>query len=164
MPAQPVSDLQDLVGASRETVEAFSVEAGKVEEFARATHNEDPIHRDEAAARAAGYDRIPAPATFLIGKQFPRYQPDDHPEEVPFDLGFDMGQVLHGEQEFRFHRPLFVGDVLTGDTTLTDVYQREGEDGPMTFAVLETTVSDRDGNPIATDRITIIERTFGTED
>src|SRR5207302_1508865 len=37
------------------------------------------------------------------------------------------GLVLHGEQEFEYHRPLVVGDVLDGEGKVTDVYEKESK-------------------------------------
>ena len=39
------------------------------------------------------------------------------------------GLVLHGEQEFTYHRPIVVGDVLIGEGRIVDTV-REGEQGP----------------------------------
>lgn len=40
-------------------------------------------------------------------------------------------------------QPLYVGDVLSGETTLLDVYQKEGRHGgTITFADLETASDD----------------------
>jgi acyl dehydratase len=154
MPTKPMDELEELIGTSLRTVEEFSIEPGKVAEFAGAIHNTDPIHRDEEAARQAGHERIPAPPTFLMVKQFPRHRADPDQEEIPFDLGLDLEQVLHGEQEFEFDRPVYVGDVLSGETTLTDIYRK----GSMTFAVLETEYYAQTGEGVAIDRTTLIER------
>ena len=75
-----------------------------------------------------------------------------------FDLGFRQEYLIHGEQAYEVERPLQVGDVLTGTTTLTDVYQREGSrGGTMTFAVLETEYATRDGEVVMTASSTVIE-------
>lgn len=99
MPTKPLDDIKSQIGTSKVTVEEFSIEAGKVEEFANAIHNDDPVHRDEEVARKEGYERIPVPPTFLMTKQFPRYKPEDATEEIPFDIGFDMARVLHGDRK-----------------------------------------------------------------
>lgn len=149
-----------MVGRSVVTVEDLRIEAGKVEEFARAVHDDNPVHRDEEAAAAAGLFGIVAPLTFTRTAWFPRYRPD-HLEGGPrrgFDLGFDRGRTVHGEQAYEFDRPVVVGDVLTGTTTLTDVYRKEGvRGGSMTFAVLETDFHDESGDRVIGVRQTRIE-------
>lgn len=72
MPAKSLSTLQDMVGESRRTVVNLAVEAGKVEEFARAVKAVNPIHSDEQAAREHGFEAIPAPLTFLRTADFAR--------------------------------------------------------------------------------------------
>ena len=165
MPDKPLDELTELIGNSKTTVVDMAIEAGKVAEFANAIQNPNPVYRDEEAARAQGHDAIPAPPTFLMTKQFPRYRPDGLPEGPPFDLGFELARVLHGEQEFEFDRPVYVGDVLTGVSTLADVYQRDGgKGGTMTFAVVETDYTDQDEAYVATDRMTIIEQGGGSDE
>lgn len=158
MPSKPLSELESLVGTSRRTVEDLRVEAGKVEEFATTLRNDDPVHRSETAAEGRGHEAIPAPLIFTRVAYFERHRPDGVGTDLGFDLGFDPDNVLHGEQEYEFERPVYVGDVLTGTTTLTDVRQSEGSrGGTMTFAVYETEYRDRNDDLVVTERITRIE-------
>jgi len=144
-----------MVGTSVVTVEDFAVEAGKVEEFARAVKDDNPAHRDEEAAAAQGFDRVPAPLTFERVSSFPRYRAA---EGMGIDIGFREEYAIHGEQSYEIERPMQVGDVLTGETTLTDVYQRDGgRGGTMTFAELETEYTDQDGETVMVARATAIE-------
>lgn len=144
-----------MVGTSVVTVEDFAVEAGKVEEFARAVKDDNPAHRDAEAAAAQGFDRIPAPLTFERVSSFPRYSVA---EGMGIDIGFREEYAIHGEQSYEIERPMQVGDVLTGETTLTDVYQRDGgRGGTMTFAELETEYTDQDGETVMVARATAIE-------
>ena len=158
MPTKPIAELKSRVGDSYATVEDFEIEAGKVEEFARAIGDDNPAHRDEAAADAQGFEEIPAPLTFVRTAYFPRYRPDDVEEIRPFDLGFRPEYSVHGEQEYEFERPLYVGDVLSGEVELADVYQREGSrGGTMTFAEYRFEYRDAEGDLVLTERQTIIE-------
>ncbi|WP_197739313.1 FAS1-like dehydratase domain-containing protein [Halosegnis rubeus] len=154
MPSRPLAELKAQVGDTHRTATDLGIERGKVAEFARAIHDPADIYLDEAAAKQAGYEAIPAPPTFTRTAEFPRYVPDGE----AFNLGFDPARVIHGEQAYEYERPLYVGDTLTGDTTLTDVYQREGEGGgTMTFAVLETAFTDEAGELVLTATGTSIE-------
>lgn len=143
MPSKPLPGLESQVGQTNRTVEGFRVEAGKVDEFARAIHDPSPIYRDQQVARDAGHHSVPAPPTFTRSSFFPRYRPPGVDHDFGFDLGFCREYVLHGEQRFRYERPLHVDDELYAETTLEDVYQREGRGGgAMTFAVLRTDFRD----------------------
>ena len=157
MPRKPMDELEAMIGDSRVTVEEFRIERGKVEEFARAITDPSPVFRDESVARERGHEAIPAPPTYPRVSRFPRYRPEEI-EMYGFDLGFQPEYVLHGEQAYEYERPLYVGDVLTGTTTLADVYQRNGgRAGTMTFAVYETEYRDESGEHVLTDRATAIE-------
>lgn len=157
MSGKSLQELEELVGETKETVTEFTVEAGKVEEFARAVKDDDPVHRDEDAAAERGFEAVPAPLTYQRVGRFPRYRPDlEH--HLGFDFGFDRSRVVHGEQEYYFERPLQVGDTLTGTTTVTDVYERDGSrGGTMTFVILETAYRDRAGELVQRVEHTVIE-------
>lgn len=158
MPTKSLDEIQALVGETRTTVEDFEIERGKVAEFARAIRDPADIYLDEDAAREAGYDGIPAPPTFERTTEFPRYRPEGVDDHTGFDLGFDPRRIIHGEQAFEFERPLYVGDVLTGRTTLEDAYEREGQrGGTITFAEFRTDYETRDGEHVLTARATSLE-------
>lgn len=149
MPTRSLDALEAQVGETNETVRGFTIEAGKVAEFARAIHDPADCYLDERAARSAGYDAIPAPPTFPRVSYFPHYRPSGVDEEFGFDLGFDPEYVLHGEQRYRYERPLTVGDTLRGETTLENVFQRSGgTGGTMTFAVFRTDYFDAEDSRV----------------
>ena len=53
------------------------------------------------------------------------------------------GLILHGEQEFLYHRPVQVGDVLVGEGKITDAYQKESKGRTMTFIARRRTGATR---------------------
>lgn len=158
---RPLEDLQAAVGESTRSVEGLRVEAGTVAEFARAIHADHPPHRDPAAAERAGHPAVVAPLTFVRTADFPHHRTESVGTHKHYghELGFDERFEVHGEESFEYHRPLYVGDVLSGETTLADVYTREGGSGEMTFVDLETVYRDGDGNPVVTQRTTTLELT-----
>jgi acyl dehydratase len=161
MSDRTLDKLEPRVGDTVDSVEDFTVEPGKVEEFAVAVGDGNPVFVDEAAAAERGFDRRPAPPTFTRTSLFPRYRPEGV-GRLGMDIGFDIRYELHGEQTYEFARPVFVGDTLSATTTLADAYEREGRQGMlMTFAVLETEFIDDDGTYVLTERQTVIE-TDGT--
>jgi acyl dehydratase len=126
------------------------VERGHVRRFAEATSDDNPIYRDEAAARAAGYARIPAPPTFAIALRAP---------DPRIGLDVDFTKLLHGEQTLRYERPLLCGDELTVQATIVEAYAKAGKAGPMDFMVIETTGRDPAGALVFTARsLTVIRR------
>ena len=69
------------------------------------------------------------------------------------------GLILHGEQEFLYERAIEVGDVLVGEGTITDAYQKESKGRTMTFIVSETKWTDeKSGDLVVTSRVNLIHR------
>jgi acyl dehydratase len=106
------------------TFEPFTatVEAGKIKLFCKAIGEEDPIYSDEAAAKAAGYRGITAPLTFLRALQ----ADDPNKGGLLRLLNVDIGLILHGEQHFEYFSPVVVGDVVTCQEKVVDIYDKKG--------------------------------------
>ena len=105
-----------------------------VQRFADAIADSSPIYRDLDAAHAAGYATIPAPPTFVT-----RFI-------VSFsEAGLDTehSQVLHGEQEYVYERPIGVGDAVTVRHRIASIRQSRGM-ALMTIELLcDTTAGER---------------------
>ncbi len=145
------------------------VERAPVTFFAEAVLERSELYHSPEAAKAAGLADIPAPPTYgmvleVWGKYPELQQPDDEPGGAPLMeiLGPLMargGLILHGEQEFLYHRPVVVGDVLVGKGHVADAYQKESKGRTMTFIVTETNWSDdTTGEPVVTTRFNLIHR------
>ena len=146
------------------------VERGPVTQFARAVTDKNPVYRDLAAAREAGFDSIPAPPTFTFSAAshwgvFPEGQPEDptggrgNPmRSLMGNLMKEGGIVLHGEQEFVYHRPVQVGETLHQEGKIVDLYSKEAKGKTMTFLVMETVFRDDAGDPVVTERFNLIHR------
>ena len=159
--------LSTIIGKPTGTT-VVTVERGQLALFATAVKDESPAYRDPRVAADAGLPGIPAPPTYpFVMEHFGAY-PELQPGEAV--VGNPMGEVLgplmakggiilHGEQEFTYRRPVFAGDVLVGDGTVVDAYQKESKGKTMTFVVVETAWSDRStGEPVCTSRMNIIHR------
>ena len=145
------------------------VERGPVSSFASALKDDNPIYHDAAVAHDAGFDAIPAPPTFSFAMQhmgrFAEEQPTDptggvNPmHAVMSGLYAKGGLVLHGEEEFVYHRPIVVGDVLVGEGKVVDLYEKDSDSATMTFIVLETVWRDEaTSEPVVTERFNLIHR------
>jgi acyl dehydratase len=67
--------------------------------------------------------------------------------------------VLHGEQEFTYHRPVEVGMVLDGRGEVVDIYEKETDSALMTFVVITTEWKDAtDDAPVVTETFNLIAR------
>ncbi|MGZ4677217.1 MAG: MaoC family dehydratase N-terminal domain-containing protein [Acidimicrobiia bacterium] len=146
-----------------------TVERGPVTAFANAVCDPNPLYRDRRAAHDAGFADIPAPPTFTFAMgfwgAFTEHQPEDptggvNPmHSVMGALHAEGALVLHGEQEFEYHRPVVVGDVLRGQGTLVDIYEKDTESATMTFVVIRTEWTDAaSGAPVVTEQFNLIAR------
>ncbi len=67
-------------------------------------------------------------------------------------------QLLHGEQQYTYTRPLRIGEQVTCVAHIADIRERHGKAGTMTFIITETTGTDSEHQPIYTARSTAIVR------
>jgi acyl dehydratase len=70
------------------------------------------------------------------------------------ELGLDFRKVVHGSQEYEFHRPLRPGETLKVQARVASIRQKSGNG----FLVVEMQMNDVDGEAVAVARSTMIER------
>ncbi len=121
------------------------ISATAVQQFADAIADSSPIYRDLDAARAAGYTTIPAPPTFVT-----------HFIVSFAEAGLDTerSQVLHGEQEYVYERPIGVGDAVTVRHRIASIRQSRG----MALMTIEQLCDTAAGERAVTGKATIIVR------
>ncbi len=123
------------------------VELGKIREFARATKSKNPEYTTG--------DQPVSPTTFLQTSAF-----WTTPGSNPWGRAtMNWARILHGEQEFIFHgEPPKAGDVLTGQSRIDRIYEKEGKrGGTMQFAVVVTEYRNAAGELVAETVATVIE-------
>lgn len=127
------------------------VEELHIQRFARAIGDDNPLFNDAAGAKKTGHKGLIAPPTFatIFGFESP---------SATGDLDFDYAKLVHGEQEYEYHRPLRPGDRITVQTKIVDIFQKEGKTGTMDFLVTEMTGHDQRGRKVFTGRSTAIIR------
>ncbi|MFF0575867.1 MaoC family dehydratase N-terminal domain-containing protein [Streptosporangium saharense] len=141
---------RDLIGHEYPSY-SFPVEYGKVREFALAVKDEDPVHHDVEAARAAGYPHLPVPPTFsAVTSHWAARGGLDV-------LGLDLRRVLAGGAEWEYLGDIVVGDVLTVRSRIADVLSKQGGRGPMTLVVTEHTFVNQRQETVLRLRSTVIE-------
>ena len=124
---------RELVGRSYPPSAVYEVGRAKIAEFATAIGEDDPVHRDADAARAAGHPDVIAPPTFAITVTLAAAMIVlDDP-----DVAIDYSRVVHGEQRFTHHRPIRAGDRLIATTTIDAARALGHPDviAPPTFAI-----------------------------
>jgi hypothetical protein len=135
-----------------------TIERAPIANFARVLGDTTVIEAD-----------TPAPPTFSFVMAYWGAYPGDQPPDptngtnpmhrIMGELHAKGALVLHGEQEFDYHRPIVSGDLLDGEQTITDMYEKETDAATMTFVVMETRWTDaRTGDPVVTERFNLIAR------
>jgi acyl dehydratase len=121
-----------------------------VRRFAQAIGESDPIHFDEAAARAAGYPGLPAPMTFPIALKSMAYALPGGGTlltEMFGRMGVDTLNMLHGEQDIRTRRPICAGETVTISGKFESIDNKP--DRGMTVIRETTVLTGEDGDIIA---------------
>ncbi len=128
------------------------IERTRLQFFAKAIGETDPVYVDRAAAQAAGYPDLPAPPTFLFAAELDAGVTD----KLLDDLGIPLANLLHGEQSFVYHCPVCVGDTVTVRSKITDIYDKKN--GALEFVVKTSRVTNQDDVLVAELSTTIVYR------
>lgn len=128
------------------------IERSRLQFFARAIGETDPVYTDTAAAQAAGYPDLPAPPTFLFAAELD----SGAAFRLLEDLQVPIARLLHGEQGFTYHRPACVGDTVTVRTTVSDIYDKKN--GALEFVVKDSRATNQNGELVAELRSVLVCR------
>ena len=71
---------------------------------------------------------------------------------------FPLERAMAGGLKIDYHRPILAGDLLTATRTLTDIYEKQGSQGPLIFYEVVMEVVDAEGEPVLTEKTTRILR------
>jgi hypothetical protein len=72
------------------------------------------------------------------------------------ELEVDLRRVLHAEQQFEYFLPVRVGDSITVERKVAEIYEKKG--GEMEFIVIETGFFDASGQRVALSRQIVLVR------
>ena len=141
---------RDFLGRTFPPSDPYEISRVKIRDFADAIGDPSPVFRDVAAAQAAGYPDVIAPPTFpIVITAAAGNRAATDPE-----LGINYAMVVHGEQSFEYVRPLVAGDVVTTQTTITDIRDA----GRNTLLTNTTEFRTLDGELVCTAHSTLVER------
>jgi hypothetical protein len=128
------------------------VEAGRLQFFLKAIGETGPVYTDRYASHDAGYDEFPVPPTYLFCLELEKPDPFFHLTAI----GVDIARVLHGEMSFDYYLPVSVGDCLTFNASIADIYDKKG--GALEFIVIDNRVTNQNNDHVADLRSTVIQR------
>jgi acyl dehydratase len=141
---------RDFIGRTYPLSRPYEVGREKIREFADSLGDSNPVYRDPAAAEKLGHPDVIAPPTFAIALTMDIGGQAIHDPE----MGVDYSRVVHGEQRFVHHRPIYAGDVLVGALTVSDIRSAGRNEVVTTRVDLETT----DGELVCTSLTTLVVR------
>jgi acyl dehydratase len=147
--AEAQAFLESLIGPLGEPV-TVQVELGAVRRMALCLGDLDPIHFDAAAAQARGYRGIVAPWPLLWLYFFTC---------TIYEHDFPFGKAtVHGADDYEFHEPMIVGDVLTVTTAMVEARIKHGRTGRLGQVVSERRFTNQRGALCAVLRTTLFRR------
>jgi len=131
---------QSLIGTTSEP-QTFTITPEAVAQFIEATG--DPADAD------AQHDPSYVPLTFPTTFRFANTR-----------MGLDGSkmQLIHGEQEYQYARPLRVGETLTCVSRVIDIREKTGRSGVMNFITSEIEGRDSQGDIAFTGKSVLIVR------
>jgi acyl dehydratase len=71
-------------------------------------------------------------------------------------IGVEMARVLHGEQSFTYHKPIYAGDRMTLTTETIDIYSKKA--GALEFIIQDTRAANEAGEVCVEMRVTTVVR------
>ena len=130
----------------------FDVEKQRLRFFAIATGQKDPVYFDESFAKQRGHPSLLAPLTFLttVGNE------QDNPFQYIADLSIDIGKILHAGQLYKYHQPVYAGDIITMESQIVDMYDKKN--GALQFVEFESIYTNQDKVIVAESLSTLVVR------
>jgi acyl dehydratase len=145
------------IGRSTDADVSLPVCANDIRRWAMAIHYPElspDAYYDEAIAAKGPWGGLVAPRDF---NPFAWMRP--RPNRMPWmrGIGTTPGtRILNGGQSSRYFERIRVGDVITGQLSLEDAYEREGKLGTMLFLVTRSRWRNQRGEPVREGRMTTI--------
>jgi acyl dehydratase len=118
----------------------YEVGLEKIREYANAVGQNEPVHHDREAAKAAGFRDVVAPPMFAVVYSSPAMGPAILDPEV--DINF--AAMVHGGQEFVWGEPVCAGDEITTRAKVSEIYEKDGKG----FYVFESVSTNQDGDEV----------------
>jgi len=71
---------------------------------------------------------------------------------------FPLERAMAGGLKIDYHKTIYPGDVLVSTRVLTDIYEKQGSQGPLIFHEVIMEVENNSGEPVLTQKTTRILR------
>jgi acyl dehydratase len=72
------------------------------------------------------------------------------------EMDIPLARLLHGEQSFRYHKPVCAGDRITVRSSVSEIYDKKG--GALEFVTRSSRVTNQDNELVAELRSVLVVR------
>lgn len=136
---------KDFIGKESAKVKNV-IERGAVKKFAEAIGDPHPIFTDEEFGKVSRYKTNIAPPTFPRVLEFGEIAGLHLPEKG----------LIHGEQVFKYKRPLLVGEEIYCYSKVENSVEKKGASGSMCFLTISENGEDENGELIFSSKLVVI--------
>jgi acyl dehydratase len=123
-----------------------TIEKGALLKFCSAVGETNPLYVDEDYARTTVYGGLIAPPTYL--SVFSEACAGTLEKDLPFT------RFLHTDDVIESYLPIRVGDVITAQGVLADVFAKSGRRGPLLFQAVDITLTNQRDERVA--KVTVL--------
>ena len=151
-------EVRSLIGTESEPERnKFGLSDEMAYDVADATEDPNPLYIDRAKAEASRFKGLLCPPLATWKDIAPSIGYFGAGQESHFDVPLPFNSYgLNGGSDWQFLRPAYVGDWVTRQFKVMDVFEKEGRSGPLVFIVLRETQTNQHGDAISVaDRVSI---------
>lgn len=137
------------------------IERDRIRFFAQVLGETDPVYHRLEAAYAAGHPDLPAPPSFFVVVEAAANEERQRRGLPVFNdlVRCDFRYLLHGDERYSYHSPMYAGDEVELSTTVVDFYDKKG--GAMEFVTSESRIVHSVRGVLVRARRTLLHRLPG---
>ena len=134
-------------------------------DLADATEDPNPLYTDRDYAQASRFGGLLCPPLATWKDIAPPIGFFGAGQESHFEVPLPFNSYgLNGGSDWQFLRPAYVGDWITRQFRILDIFEKQGRSGPLVFVVRQETLTDQENRKISVaDRVSI-HRSLPEED
>lgn len=143
------------------TEHTYEVGIKDIRRYAQAIGDPDPIYTGSGQGDGGSPSALVAPPLFCHALAFEdvpaeQLRADGLPTEL--DVPLPTARAIGGGSKFDVGAPVRAGDVITVRKTITDIYKKTGRSGDLVFVVLDATYTNQNGELVAREHGTFVNR------
>ena len=143
----------------------FAISAEMVYDLADATEDPNPLYTDDEAAAASRFGGLLCPPLATWKDIAPPIGYFGAGQESHFEVPLPFNSYgLNGGSDWQFLCPPYVGDWITRQFRILDIYQKPGRSGPLVFVERQETQTNQAGETILLARRLSIHRALAAGD